>query len=609
MAQKNSNSKVVFILITILVATPLFISRYFDFKNPCAFDAASYVYEAKQVLGGAKIGIDIEPIGAIGPLVFSMIGVLLYEHGDIGPKIVLTALQIIALFIMFVATRKLYGLLSAAAVVILTSFYLSVPFLDRSCIFRTQCMVVFMIIGISCFVVYNIDRKWWYAVLAGAFLSWAPLFKETGVSAAGAVFIFTVVQPLLRNRAWRQAGRDVFLLLAGGLLAVGPLYVWMIAADVRIGLFYFYAWKALIGLLPIGVIGGETGASGGYIVRSREVVSFSEQFSTTLRYYKYLLLPITLAFSSVFFRLGRIIIAAFFNRKVNNKSYERFVPLFTCWWFLDMVFAWISPRSYFWYFVPQNASAIMLGGYILAFYSEKLRDSTHRMRWQAIGFAGFCAIILMSWPLVAGINEDFRTGRKYRFRYGGYWQRINELFHDSARKRETWLFVAEYIRNHSLPSDEIYVWGRYPGIYVVAQRFSSVPKPNLGEIQVYSPKRLAEEIDKTLDFLKRRPPRFIVDVRPTIHFPPDRPPLELWPRVKDGFMGAKKHHFLPLDKNVISEYDKAWSQMLRERFGEDEALRYEAMRLFREYVMENYRIVKMFGRHVLFELKRSTASD
>jgi hypothetical protein len=68
-------------------------------------------------------------------------------------------------------------------------------------------------------------------------------------------------------------------------------------------------------------------------------------------------------------------------------------------------------------------------------------------------------------------------------------------------------------------------------------------------------------------------------------------------------MGVETTRLLPTDKNVIDAYDKAWSEWLRTRFDEDEALRYEALRPLRDFVMKNYKIVQLFGEHVLFERK------
>ena len=63
---------------------------------------------------------------------------------------------------------------------------------------------------------------------------------------------------------------------------------------------------------------------------------------------------------------------------------------------------------------------------------------------------------------------------------------------------------------------------------------------------------------------------------------------------------------MPIDKRTVEQYDAAYAKMLRERIDSDEALRYKAMKPFRDFVMQNYRIVQpvdKFWSHVLFELK------
>ena len=104
-------------------------------------------------------------------------------------------------------------------------------------------------------------------------------------------------------------------------------------------------------------------------------------------------------------------------------------------------------------------------------------------------------------------------------------------------------------------------------------------------------------VERILNDFKKNPPKFIVDTH-KIHYPWDRPPLELWPRTKRGFISP--------DKASIERYDNVYIRYLKEEIGEDEAQRYEAMRPLREYVMQNYRIVpRNFGQHVLFERKTS----
>jgi hypothetical protein len=109
-----------------------------------------------------------------------------------------------------------------------------------------------------------------------------------------------------------------------------------------------------------------------------------------------------------------------------------------------------------------------------------------------------------------------------------------------------------------------------------------------------TPQVLSERVDEILGAFEKEPPKFIVDSRKD-HFPWDRPPLELWPRTQKGF--------LPAVPQIIRQYDTLYTKELREKIEPDEALRYEAMKPFREYVMQNYKVVRPFGAHILFQQK------
>ena len=248
----------------------------------------------------------------------------------------------------------------------------------------------------------------------------------------------------------------------------------------------------------------------------------------------------------------------------------------------------------------------MLGGYLIAIYHNKVKSTTYKPRWVLTGLVGFLLMVIMSQHIFFGIKKSAHTGAIYRNRAGnpekrnGYAQKLNEI---SRRQKYPWERVGEYIRDYSTPNDKIYVWGWVPGIYVTAQRLSPTPKAFEGTMHTLSPQVLTERVDEILDAFKKEPPKFIVDSRKD-HFPWDRPPLELWPIMPKGFPGVEKTQFLPPDEKVIAAYDEAWSKMLRERIEPDEALRYEAMKPFREFVMKNYEIVRTFvNPHVLFQRK------
>jgi hypothetical protein len=408
-------------------------------------------------------------------------------------------------------------------------------------------------------------------------------------------------------------GRDVLWLLAGFAAGIVPIYVWMLGWDVGMPLPYAFVWKVLASVLPSG--GAEAGAkaASGYVSGSRQLVPFSEQWPIVLRYYSLFVLPIGLALGAITARLILMLRSAEPAKKKHEfQGVDHLVLLLGLWWFLDMAFVWISPRSYDQYYLPLNASAPMLGGYLAYLYARRLQSDRDTNRWRVVGLLALVLMLGLSWHVFFGIRRSPHTGAIYRNyrtqkpeRERGYLQKWREVSALRSGGRYPWQRVGDYIRTHSEPSDRMYVWGWYPGIYVAAQRFSSspsavcMPRP--------APSVLKQKVDDLLEAFEARMPRFIVDSRKK-HIPTNRPPYELWPIIPKEALGGQKAQFLPPDNPaVIETFDKAWAQMLRQQFDEAEAQRYEVLQPFRQFVMKHYRIVNMFGDHVLFELNPGAA--
>jgi hypothetical protein len=592
------------VVIVVLAGIPFSLSKYFEFNSPGPFDSGAYVYSAAHILSGAKIGVEEKPSARLGTLLANMLGVWLFGFNETGPKLIQLVLQAAALVLMFVTMRKLFGLLAAAVGVIIASVYLSAPLIAKFGNVKEQYMIACMVIGISCFILYQLDNKWWQAMLAGAFLIWAPLFKPTGISAIGAVGLFVVLQPLLKNKTLKQTGFDIALLLAGAIAALAPLYIWILAWNVQLKLPYTFVWQTLTKFAPAKLATDQAKTVPDYISRSRKMVPFSEQWPIVLRYHGKLILPISLAVCAIAVRIVRGALRKRKAGKIKPVLYDRFVLLLAVWWLLDMAFVWISPRSYEQYYLPLNASAAMLAGYPAALYRDRLAQAAEKTRWIVIGVVGVLLMIVLSWHIFFGITNSPYNGRSYGQRRRGYAQKLKEISQRRKQNRKaSWEIVGEYIRENSEPTDKIYVWGWIPGIYVQAQRFSSASRAFSMTRQ--PPQVLIHNTITLLNEFKQTMPKFIVDTRKR-HIPTERPPYELWPIAPKGFMGLQKSTFLPVNERVIETYDRQWEQMLRERFGDDEADRYEALKPLREFVMKNYQVVSMFGQHVLFELKPST---
>jgi len=636
------------IVTAVLAAIPFFMGKYIEFNSPDPFDSGCYVYSAQHIINGAKIGVDEKPSAQMGTLLINIIGVRLFGFNETGPKLIQMILQAAALVLMFIAMRRLFGTMLPAAVgVIIASIYLSAPLIAKFGNVKEQHMIAFMIMGMSCFVLYQLNGKWWCAVPAGAFLSFAPLFKETGTAVLGAVGLFLILQPLLKHNSWKKTGADILLLAAGAVAILGPISLWLAVERVPINYYpYSFLYRSFFTEheapqngsekeQPAAPDTGETVAEKpaaeqgllmklmpAYVSDSWKVLGPEQRKQARLRvfrWYRMLILPIALAIGAIILRIVRIISVKLGKTKHTGKnSYDRFVLLFTIWWLLDMSFVWISPRSYEQYYLPLNASSAMLGGYLITAFYEKTKNPATRPKWAAIGAIGFLLMVIMSWHIFFGIRTSPHSGVKYQNPdiQRGYLQAMGTASKHARGAKGPSEVVGEYIRDNSSETDQIYVWGWFPGIYVSAQRLSPAPKAFEGTMHTLSPKALSERIDEILNSFKNKPPKFIVDSR-KLHFPWNRPPLELWPMVR--YQGMDKQAFLPLDPKAIANYDKAWSEILRRGSGgAEEAERYKVMAPFRQFIRDKYEIAEprqfgftpdgrmmhmRFGEHVVFKLK------
>ena len=662
------NTRLLVVLsVVVFAGIPFGLGKYFELKCPDPFDSGSYVYSAQHVLSGARIGYDEKPSAQAGTLLVNMLGVKLTGFNEIGSKLLQGLFQAAALTLVFFTIRRLYGTLAAVISVTIASVYLSAPVIAKFGNVKEQFMIALMVMGICCFVWYRLTGGWWWALLCGATLVGGPMFKQTGVSAIAAVGLFILVQPLLHHEAWRKAGKDIVLLVAGAIITMTPICAWY--ASMKTPLYY---WPYSFALGPVFKLAGadlkyvaETGQPPqeqvvqaevapktddslilrllpGYVSDSWRMLGSAERkeaLRRVLRYYSVLILPIALAFGAI---LARAVVLLRSRRPGSKTPADedpgRFVLLFGLWWFFDMAFVWISPHSYEQYYLPLNASSAVLGGHLVGLYAFRLHRDRNTPRWIVLGLAGLLAMIVLSWNIFFGLSKyphvgtpalDQRTGQPIRIK--GYLQKWQEIAQNGHYE---WEQIGNYIRQNSQPADPIYVWGWIPGIYVQAQRMSPTPKAFEGMMHTLPPAQLAERVQEILTAFDKQPPKFIVDTR-KIHFPWSRPPLELWPSFGNGVRllpslprdrnqlsnlllralniqpsdliqpgGPTKEAFLRSDApDTIKRHDAAFAEMLRESKGPDEALRYEAMRPLRTYVMKNYQIVSESDQEVLFRRK------
>jgi len=645
-----------------IAAIPFGFGKYFEFNSPGPFDSGAYAYSASHYIDGAQIGVEEIPSAKIGTFLVNVLGVRIGGFSDTGPKIVQMVLQAGALLLMFFTMRRVFGTLAGAISVTLAAFYLSAPVIAKFGNVKEQYMIAFMVSGVCCLIWRYVQGRWYWAVLSGALIAWAPLFKETGISAQLAMGAFILLLPILKHRTVKHTAQDVGLLLAGAAISIAPIFIWMEADNNPMPRPYAFAWKILFTPqrpTPIQNATEQTdptsspdpnhpeaqtvstnataqtppSKSKGYVSKSRELFGFSQQYPIVLRYYRILILPIALALGAILLRIVTFIHTRWLAPKARTPQAkeeptkpspsikpDHLVLLLALWWLLDMIFVWISTRSYEQYYLPLNASAAMLAGYLFYRYASQFRSGRYTTLWWVAGMGGLSLMVALAWPIYAGIETSPFSGKPYGRKNRGYvqkWQEVQSLkqYENNMNLRmdipewqkapSSWQRAGDYIRFHSDPDDKIYIWGWIPGIYVRAQRYAPTRYAFTSEMHVWNPSKLHHRVQGLLWRFETNPPRFIVDTRKD-HFPWNRPILELWPSRRDKERPESKKDFWPADPQIVAFYNQQFQKQLAEHISAEEARRFEAMEPLRKYIRDNYEIVEpvtIFWPQVLFQRK------
>ncbi|MHC5088773.1 MAG: glycosyltransferase family 39 protein [Planctomycetota bacterium] len=635
------------IAVMLLGGIPFGVGKYIELNSPGPFDSGAYVYSAQRLLDGAQYGTEERSSARPGTLIANLIGVKLFGFSDTGPKIVQMVLQVAALIFMFITIRKVFGSVAAILSTAIAAIYLSAPLIAKFGNVKEQFMIAWMVAAACALIWYEYTNKNIWLGLCGFFALQPYYFKPTGMSIVFAV-VFYLLGSRVLARNFKHLWVELLYFLRGyaiGMIVPGALFIWLgvlpkllrtfppvaIAAAAVI-LFLtglpiyihtkktnntnespqFPVWPWALGITAIllilivlfreRILAAAGLKGGGYLADSLSAKGLSKVAPQIFRYYKALAVPMLAAMTSAVIALV-IWIRARINRTPSKDIQSKLVWMLAIWWMLDVAFTWISPRSYEQYYLPLCASAAMLSGYAVWKWQKRLMLSTNKMPWLFGGLAAAITLGCLSIPIFIGQRYSPDTGNDYIKTYGhrrrGFGPALKEL---PTRKKSPWIDAGRYIRTHSTKEDTIYVWGWIPGIYVQAQRTAPVPKAFDGNMHVTPPKTLARQINSNIKKMQQNPPKFIVDTRKR-HFPNDRPQLELWPIVMPGVLGNEKARPLSTNPQEIAAYDAKWKKALETQIEPEEAERYEAMKPFRDFVMNNYRIVRQFGNHIVFEKK------
>ena len=658
------------VLALIAGGIPFYYGKYLEFGSDSPFDGALNIYMAKKVVDGATVGVDVFPSANPGTLFVNVVGVWLFGYSEFGPKLIQFLMQLSALSLMFYTLRRVYGSTAAIFGVVVAAFFLSCPPFVKYGNVKEQYMIVLMVVSACSLILRHFGGNWWLLLLAGASAIGGFFFKQTAGSMIAAIGLYILLRPLLRWCKWGQFIRELGLLLLGGLIGLLPLFMFYgINGNIRPMIRHLPYGSSILRTLNVkplvprdieGRLSPQWWAApaakaarpatsqsqkpknsarrkgnfaGGYVAASRQVTTFAAQYDWMMRYYRILVVPIGFGLFAVVLGLIQLIssivtFAKGSRRKEGSRSKVavdrvsgRFILFLGLWWLLDLLFGWVSPRSYVEYFLPLAASGAMLAGYIvwrcvnnhwywaglLAVWSflhvfvtfivpgDGLLGLGIR-RGIAEGYWGHFFARLIPAGLVVIICVFIRSVHLrpirgilscgvvvfsllwwiglFGFASGGqnieaFSQKVSELARRRAEgSRQVWQRVGEFIRERSEPSDGLHVWGWFPGIYVSSERFSPARQAAYSDMHTDLPRMVRYNTTRLCAVLRAEPPKFIVDPQKQ-HYPYyTHPNFELWPKVgtadgKERFLTAEPELIASFSKQLLERVESYTYQSLR----------------------------------------------
>lgn len=245
------------ILITFLLGgIPFVLGRYIEFKSPDPFDSAAYVYSAKHLLDGARMGIDEIPTAHPVTLLINILGVKLFGFNETGPKIIQTILQTAALVFMFYVLYRIFGSTAAAVSTITAAVYLSAPLIAKFGNVKEQYMIALAVWAACSFLLYENSRKQFWLAVCGFFAVLPFYCKPTGAAIAFAIAVYLLTSRCF-TRQWKILLRELLVFLSGiiiGLAVPASLFIWQKNIDSFLRTFPVVVLETVLVLLAVGTV-------------------------------------------------------------------------------------------------------------------------------------------------------------------------------------------------------------------------------------------------------------------------------------------------------------------------------------------------------------------
>jgi 4-amino-4-deoxy-L-arabinose transferase-like glycosyltransferase len=509
------------VLIAILALT--FYLRLLYFGQYIDGDVGNAGYQAWRMAEG-EVVIDLEGPGKppFYPMLYALF-IRFFGPSVLGLKMFGAILVLLAVVAVYWLANQAYGKKVGLLAALLFGVFSSGPMIDGGTVNLETVMHLPYILAIGLFLRASVSGELRWYFLAGLSAALATLVKQvSGV-------LFFVFLCCWINEWWKKKNsfpRTKYLyryvmLGTGALLPV-------------IALITFYRFH---GYTINQLYDSMLGSNFRYIQRGYEYRSLLEFFSSAIK----VMLP-----ENGLLWFGTVFAAAYIGRRIWRGEGEARDRILLWWVFWSFAMLWISGTFFYHYFLQMIGPFSVLAAYGIVASWKWAKSLSPSSRFVAQGGWTILLVIMV----VIFIKTDY----KYFFIYTAAEQTVfqlkisNGLFDQYGLSNLVNREIAFYIRDHTDPSEAIYVWGIAPQIYFLAQRRAATRYRNNFNMSILvtndARKALQAYAPMVMEDIRKSRPAYIVQIFRLEDFP------ELQTFVRDGYMLDRSME-LPVPPNKI----------------------------------------------------------
>ena len=484
------------VLIAILALT--FYLRLLYFGQYIDGDVGNAAYQAWRMAEG-EVVIDLEGPGKppLYPMLYSLF-IRFFGPSVLGLKMFGTIFVLLAVLAVYWVANQVYGKKVGLLAALLFGVFSSGPMVEGGTVNLETVMHLPYVLAIGLFLKATTSGRLRWYFLAGLTAALATLVKQVGGVLFFVFLCYGIYEWWRKKDPWspKQWLYRYILLGVGALLPV-------------IGLIIFYHFH---GYTLTQLYDSMLGSNLRYIQRGHEYMKSFQLF--------YLSMKAILSENGILW-VGAMFAAVHLSWRIWRGKEQASDRILLWWAFWSFAVLWATGTFFWHYFLQIVGPFSVLGAYGIVASWKLTKSLSLRSRFVRQG-AWTTLVVVM---VVIFVKTDYR----YFFTYTPVEQTVFQheiskgIYYEYGLYNAVQQEIAHYIRDHTDPTETIYVWGIAPQIYFLAQRRAATRYRNNYDMSQLvtnnSLKALEAYAPMVMEDIRKSPPAYIVQIFCLEEFP------------------------------------------------------------------------------------------